>query len=82
MKRALFVAGLAMALGALGMLGYALSAGSLTDSLTHVLGGVTGAGLILAALMTDPKTILSLADKLLALKRLGGGGPPSSGNSP
>lgn len=81
MKRALFVAGLAMAMGALGMLGYALYAKSLTDSLVHVLGGVAGAGLVLAALMTDPQTILSLADKALKF-RSGGGSPPSAPSSP
>lgn len=79
MRRALFVIGVAMVLGALGMLGYALYAKQLSDSLVHVLGAVAGSGLIIAALMVDPKTVLSLADKVLAFRR-GGAGPTSTGS--
>lgn len=69
MRRTLFGFGLFVMSAGVVMLGAALYLRLLTDTLTHVLGGVTGLGAVLAALMADPKPFLAILDRVLQWKR-------------
>jgi hypothetical protein len=69
MKRnVLFAFGLLIALASFGFFGVAWAMGRVTDDLTHTLGATFFAGLLFSALMTDPKSLLALVDRVLAFK--------------
>lgn len=76
MRRACIIAGLAIAIGALAVLGYSVYAKTVTDALIHLCGYVIGGGLVLAALMAEPQTILGAADRLLAARKGGSNATP------
>lgn len=69
MKRILFAVALVLILAPLGLVGYAVVTKVLTDSLLHYLAACIGAGLMLAALLTDPTGLLALVDRAIGAWR-------------
>jgi hypothetical protein len=69
MRRVLFGFGLVASLSGLFLLGLEVWKGGAHPTHLYVMGGVAAFGMIVAALMADPKTVISVLDRAITLRR-------------